>query len=154
MYFARLNNNEVVEYPLSYDSVYNRFLKPNNVIYGQLDLAYLLTLGIVKVKTQEYPSVGPTAVVSGPVPRIINGEWVEIYDIREMTQEEISYNAPAIASQIRAQRKILLQQSDWTQIPDAIADKIAWAEYRQELRDITTQSGFPWNITWPTPPTN
>lgn len=28
----------------------------------------------------------------------------------------------------------------------------AWAQYRQELRDITKQEGFPFNVTFPTPP--
>jgi hypothetical protein len=28
----------------------------------------------------------------------------------------------------------------------------AWAEYRQELRDITSQPGFPWEIGWPEMP--
>ena len=35
---------------------------------------------------------------------------------------------------------------------DAPVDKEAWATYRQALRDITTQSGFPWEITWPDAP--
>jgi hypothetical protein len=52
----------------------------------------------------------------------------------------------------RAQRSQLLQQSDWTQLPDVpLATKDAWAEYRQALRDITEQPD-PFNIIWPTPP--
>ena len=31
----------------------------------------------------------------------------------------------------------------------APVDKAAWAAYRQELRDITAQAGFPWNVQWP-----
>lgn len=54
--------------------------------------------------------------------------------------------------QIRKQRTGLLLGSDWTQIPDATVDKAAWATYRQALRDITEQSGFPTNVTWPTRP--
>jgi len=34
-------------------------------------------------------------------------------------------------------------------VADASVDKTVWATYRQALRDIPTQSGFPWEITWP-----
>ena len=37
-------------------------------------------------------------------------------------------------------------------LSDATADKAAWATYRQALRDITAQAGFPWTITWPDAP--
>jgi hypothetical protein len=56
------------------------------------------------------------------------------------------------AAEIRTERNIKLSNSDWTQIADSTADKTAWATYRQALRDITAQSGFPVSITWPTPP--
>lgn len=52
------------------------------------------------------------------------------------------------------QRALLLSQSDWTQLPDANQtldeeDKILWAKYRQELRDITEQKGWPMDVIWP-----
>ena len=62
-------------------------------------------------------------------------------------------NAQAqLPNQIREQRNRLLANSDWTQIPDCTVDKQAWLEYRQALRDITTQSGFPTDVVWPTQP--
>jgi hypothetical protein len=36
-----------------------------------------------------------------------------------------------------------------TAVIDAPVDKAAWTTYRQELRDVTKQSGFPWTIDWP-----
>ena len=52
----------------------------------------------------------------------------------------------------RARRNRLLQASDWTQLPDVpLATKAAWATYRQALRDITEQPGWPTDITWPEP---
>jgi hypothetical protein len=53
---------------------------------------------------------------------------------------------------MRQQRTEKLKDTDWTQVADAPVDKAAWAAYRQELRDITAQAGFPWNVTWPTQP--
>lgn len=56
------------------------------------------------------------------------------------------------AQEARRKRDGLLIQSDWTQMPDAPVDKAAWAIYRQELRDITKQSGFPLEVIWPNKP--
>ena len=54
---------------------------------------------------------------------------------------------------VRAQRGRLLAQSDWTQLPDVpLTTKEEWAVYRQALRDITEQSGFPTAVVWPTAP--
>lgn len=51
---------------------------------------------------------------------------------------------------IRNRRNGLLADCDWTQakdIPDAIST--LWAPYRQALRDITEQAGFPFEVQWP-----
>ena len=52
----------------------------------------------------------------------------------------------------RARRDSMLTQSDWTQVADAPVDQAAWATYRQALRDIPAQAGFPNEITWPVKP--
>lgn len=54
--------------------------------------------------------------------------------------------------EIRDQRNLLLAQSDWTQASDAPVDQAAWRTYRQALRDIPSQEGFPTNVVWPTKP--
>lgn len=56
------------------------------------------------------------------------------------------------AKSVRATRGEKLADSDWTQVADAPVDKAVWATYRQALRDVTAQSGFPWTITWPDAP--
>lgn len=58
----------------------------------------------------------------------------------------------ALAKSARAKRDRLLARSDWTQVADAPVDQQAWAAYRQSLRDITQQAGFPNDVTWPTHP--
>lgn len=50
-------------------------------------------------------------------------------------------------------RQALLLASDWTQLPDVpLETKAAWATYRQALRDITDQPGYPQNVIWPVAP--
>lgn len=56
------------------------------------------------------------------------------------------------ASVVRQERNRRLSVCDWTQLPDAPVDSAAWASYRQALRDITDQAGFPFDIEWPAPP--
>jgi hypothetical protein len=56
---------------------------------------------------------------------------------------------------VKVKRNQLLTDSDWTQIPNnplTLEVQQQWATYRQELRDITQQSGYPDNVIWPTPP--
>lgn len=65
---------------------------------------------------------------------------------------ELPPDLDVLATQVRDRRKGLLAASDWTQLPDAPVDKAAWATYRQALRDITKQEGFPTNVNWPESP--
>ena len=70
-------------------------------------------------------------------------------------EQEAAYKATKDAEQaksVRTSRNDKLKECDWTQITDATVDKTAWATYRQALRDITAQAGFPWTITWPDAP--
>ena len=55
---------------------------------------------------------------------------------------------------VRTDRNKRLAESDWTQLSDAPVDSTEWAVYRQELRDITAQEGFPWEVVWPEQPAN
>jgi hypothetical protein len=57
-----------------------------------------------------------------------------------------------LAAEVRTQRDRLLAASDWTQVLDAPVDQAAWAAYRQALRDVPEQEGFPENVVWPTKP--
>jgi hypothetical protein len=53
---------------------------------------------------------------------------------------------------MRKKRNQLLAESDWSRMDDvplAAEQKDQWAEYRQKLRDITTQQGFPYDVVWP-----
>lgn len=57
--------------------------------------------------------------------------------------------------QVRAARNSLLDLCDWTQLPDAPLteeQKQEWAEYRQALRDVPEQTGFPDAVIWPSAP--
>lgn len=70
-------------------------------------------------------------------------------------EQETDYKASmdaVQASKQRSYRASLLKDCDWTQVADAPVDQEAWKTYRQELRDVTAQEGFPWNVKWPVAP--
>ena len=54
--------------------------------------------------------------------------------------------------QIKLWRNDELKATDWTQLADAPTDKEAWAEYRQELRDLPAQGGLAEEVLFPTQP--
>lgn len=72
--------------------------------------------------------------------------------VRPYTAEEIAAVQAAAAGDTRAERDRLLAACDWTQLPDAQCDQTAWAAYRQALRDVPQQNGFPLNVIWPAKP--
>ena len=69
----------------------------------------------------------------------------QIVAVPEPTTEEI-------AAQVRAKRDALLAETDFLMMPDyplGEEDATALKTYRQGLRDVPTQEGFPTEITWP-----
>tara|TARA_A100001234_G_scaffold26979_1_gene21082 strand:+ start:700 stop:981 length:282 start_codon:yes stop_codon:yes gene_type:complete len=55
------------------------------------------------------------------------------------------------AEEVRIKRDALLSETDWMANSDVtMSDE--WRTYRQALRDIPEQSGFPNDVTWPTKP--
>ena len=78
--------------------------------------------------------------------------WVEQWVETPATPEQIAERTSAKESEVRQQRNALLSDCDWTQLPDAPVPAAPWAAYRQELRDVTAQSGFPWDVVWPEAP--
>ena len=83
------------------------------------------------------------------VPRIITDrdpDWAKLpfEDVQLAPIEDY-----LLLQQVRKKRDLLLQESDWTQLVDAPVDREAWADYRQALRDLPQQDGFPGEVAWP-----
>ena len=76
------------------------------------------------------------------------------------TEEELQLERDKLkpifqAANVRAHRDILLAKTDRTQIPDfpiSDAQRKKFITYRQKLRDIPLQPGFPFEVVWPEPP--
>lgn len=68
--------------------------------------------------------------------------------LHEWTQNAIDYGY----EKLRNRRNVLLAASDWTQVGDTPVDAVAWAKYRQALRDLPETTDDPTNVVWPEPP--
>jgi hypothetical protein len=87
---------------------------------------------------------------------VINpNEVVEVKLWVKYTAEERAEIDKQKATQVRRERNAKLTECDWTQLNDTPLDnpaKVEWTTYRQALRDITAQAGFPHNVVWPVKP--
>jgi hypothetical protein len=87
-------------------------------------------------------------------------KWTKDREIIKRTDAEINSEfktllLAALPGQVRSQRDGLLKASDWTQLADTALtpeEVKEWAVYRQELRDVTKQPGFPEVVEWPAEP--
>lgn len=88
--------------------------------------------------------------------KIINGVAVDMTadEIDEFNAQQAEWAAGAndrLAQEIRKKRDLRLAETDWRAGVDLILSE-EWAAYRQALRDLPAQTGFPNTITWPTKP--
>jgi len=125
---------------------------PNTSFPAKITPEILADWGIFTVSLAEKPSVNPGEVaVKDSIPSYVNGSWILNWTVRPMTEAEID----KLSSNIRNERVQKLLESDWTHVTDTkltSEQQIAWATYRQALRDITSQPSFPYDISWPTKP--
>lgn len=148
--YVKTLNNEIQEFP------YNvRKLKednPNTSFPNKPSEEQLADWGLYRVAYADKPTPAHNEkVVANAEPALVDGSWTLDWSVVSKTEDEIASEARGV----RYERDELLTQCDWTQIPNSPLDstiKASWATYRTALRDVTGQSGFPTNITWPTTP--
>lgn len=149
---AFIENGSIVKNNVSLKEVRQRF--PNTSFAYPLEGKDLEEdFGIVTVQDSNRPSFDTNTHSLREVnPEQVDGVWFRKWELVPHSDEELAKIAEKNSSQVRFQRNELLNQTDWTQLPDASVDAATWATYRQALRDLPSQDGFPNNITWPTQP--
>ena len=123
-------------------------------------------LGIDPVLEAPKPEVtGYTQAVRNGATQDANGNWVQAWSVVDMFQDytddegvthtkadqEAAYQADLdakAAASVRATRDTKLAETDWTALTD-VSMTVEMATYRQALRDITAQAGFPNTVEWP-----
>ena len=127
------------------------------------------TLGIDPVfETPKPDTTGDyKVVVRNGVEQDSNNNWVQAWVERDMfsdttedgvtttkAEHEAAYQARLdadAADSVRAERETKLKESDWMALSD-VTMTAEWSTYRQALRDVPEQAGFPHTVTWPTEP--
>ena len=157
--YAEVKNGAVVTFPYDYDTLVqkNPYTK-----FAQTDLLSMYTgtqanidgNELVRVTELDAPTFDKQTqkLVQDSAPTLANSVWSLGWSIQALSQAEQDAKNVSQASSVRQTRGEKLAESDWTQVADAPVDKAVWATYRQALRDVTAQSGFPWTITWPDAP--
>ena len=79
--------------------------------------------------------------------------WIQQWAVEPLPQGEIDARNTQQASSVRADRNRRLAATDWRVIKaleEGNGLDFDVATYRQALRDVPSQPGFPWDIIWPT----
>jgi hypothetical protein len=147
---ALIENGAVAQYPYSFWQL--KAANPLTSFPDQATDEMLASFGVQRVFFSTPPEITDLQVLEENTPVLVDNYWTQVWSVRDMTAEEIQQRNDAKSAQVRDERNAKLVASDWTQVADAPVDKTAWAAYRQDLRDITAQENFPWNINWPTHP--
>ena len=151
MNYAFISNGQVEQYPFGINALRKKF--PQISFPKDISKVNLTDYNVVVVEATDRPEFNSlTHYLSEGNPTNVEGIWKQVWILNELTEEQKQEVLLAAEKNEREIRNDLLKDSDWTQLADSNVDKTAWANYRQQLRDIPNQSGFPRNINWPTKP--
>lgn len=145
--FSRLEGKRVVEHSLLEEDIRKRFPNTSFCIPFQPPDGYK-----EETENTERPIASPLENLVVLPPAWIDGALVRQYGVESASPEQVRQRTEVQAALVRSQRNERLAATDWTQLPDSGVDQEAWATYRQALRALTEQEGFPWDVTWPEPP--
>ncbi len=157
MTYVKVNkNNQIIEFPYSLDKLRtdNKSTSFPRNLTNAIEL--LSSFGVYKVLDVEVPTIDEKTykAVLKENPDLLNNVWTLGWNILEKSAKEKQDYYDQAALRVRNTRASLLAASDWTQLPDAPVNKIAWATYREALRNITNSPKFPYldDEDWPTQP--
>jgi len=148
--YVLVKNGRVEKYPYSIDTL--RQDNPQTSFPASLTKELLEEWDVFEVIETEKPQSDHTKVVSEGQPQMIDGSWRQVWIVSDAPGDLIIERTKERADIVRQKRNQLLNSCDWTRLDDVIVDRELWTIYRQSLRDITLQEGFPWNVDWPTSP--
>lgn len=148
MTYVKVHESGDIQYPYSLDDL----KKDNPQTSFPKNPQSLESWNVFEVTVAPKPAVVFNKIIEAEEkPSQVNGQWVLGWIVRDKNEDEILLDAESK----RAARDRLLMESDWTQLADAPLtqeQKEAWAEYRQKLRDLPQQNGFPLSVSWPVAP--
>lgn len=149
--FAKIVDGKVSVFPYSAGDL--RRDNPNTSFPSRISEAMMAEFGMVPVTERPVPDFDPLTHYTewGSVTVDDDGKWFMLPNVCELSADQIADRDAATAADIRRQRDNLLAKTDWTGLSD-VTMSAEMTTYRQELRDITAQGGFPMSVVWPVKP--
>lgn len=142
--FVKVINGAASQYPYTMNDL--RRENPQTSFPKQVPASTLEAYGVYPVRQNPAPRFdNKTHRVLDSV-KFVDGVWVQQWEVVELQHN-------AACTNVRQYRNTLLHSTDWMALADVVMP-VEIATYRQALRDITTQEGFPYNVVWPSPPAN
>lgn len=149
--FVKITNGQVDQYPYTVGDL--RKANPNVSFPRNIPTETLAQYGVYPVTIAPAPEFNSrTQRLVTQQPTLVNGAWTVTKSVVAKDQAQIDNETAQKAADVRQTRDQLLSATDWTQVADAPVDSAVWSVYRQSLRDVPSQAGFPWEVTWPTQP--
>lgn len=146
--YLRIINDEIT-YPYSLQQLKEN--NPNSSFPSEMTEAVMNEYNIFEVRQTPKPNNYTKNIFEG-TPILVEGVYYQNWEQTDASTSEINARIEAKWVEVRENRNQLLQECDWTQLGDIPNEtKTIWQSYRQELRDVTSQTN-PFDIVWPVKP--
>ena len=154
MNYLLASNNVISKFPYSLEEL--RSDNPQTSFPVEMSASELAEWCVYSV---EEPSPRPvcneqTEAIELQPPSLIDGVWVREWLIVSVDPAELERRTTAQAALQREERNRVLSRTDYTQCldyPGTDNERASYAVFRQALRDVPDQVGFPWDVVWPLP---
>ena len=146
MIYLKIDEEGRVIFPYSPSTLKRE--NPNISFPDPIDENTLLRFNVHRVTETTVPDFDGATHQPRQSAELIDGVWTQVWTVVELSLTLASDN-------VRRLRDSYLSESDWTQIPNnplSPEDETAWANYRELLRQIPQQTGFPYSVQWPSKP--
>lgn len=155
MLYVKLDKDgNIVKYPyvLNHFQLENPDIKISSLSEIETEILEKNYIYLVQFNPPPVLPIDQKLVMANPL--LIDGNWQQHWEIRDLTELEIETKTNELALRFRTIRNKLLSDSDWVVIKAFETQTLVpqeWIDYRQTLRDITLQPEFPANVVFPKP---
>ena len=151
MTYTKTQDGQVTTFPYTIGDLHKD--NPQTSFPRRIPDEMLASYEVFEVVVGAAPPIDETTyrAVRADTPTYAGDKWHLEWSVVEKTPEEKQNYYNASSARVRAKRNQLLSDSDWMALSDNTMTT-EWASYRQALRDLTAQEGFPHTVEWPNKP--
>ena len=141
--WVKAQGDQIITYP--YDMTMLKNEHPNTAFPSDISAEVMAEFDVYQVEVSSVPEYDPMTQVARLTSPVYNGtNWASQYEVSNRPEEDA-------AGAVREHRDGKLRSTDSWALSDRTMtqDQI---DYRQALRDVPSQEGFPYSVVWPTEP--